>query len=213
MTDQISVSSETITSELLFSTPIFTLMMPDAAELNAYLREFLLARERSEIQSKRTYSNVGGWHSPIDLQESWDPDLRLILEKGRDLATEATSRLLDAADLGQPYRYVMSAWANISRAGNYNVPHVHMATWAAVYYISVPPDCGQAQSGGLELLDPRPATAMLNMPGSFFATRRLIQPRGGLLVLFPGSIMHFVHPFQGPGERISIACDLTFEPL
>ena len=213
MLNQATASSDAITSELLFSTPIFTRMIPDAAELNAYLRDLFLARERSENPGNRTYSNVGGWHSPIDLQESWDPDLRLILEKGRDLATEATNRLLDEADRAQPYRYVMSAWANISRAGNYNVPHVHMATWAAVYYVSVPPDCGQAQSGGLELLDPRPATAMLNMPGSFFATRRLIQPQEGLLVLFPASIMHFVHPFKGPGERISIACDLTFEPL
>jgi uncharacterized protein (TIGR02466 family) len=211
--NQATASADAIASELLFSTPVFTQMVPEATELNAYLRELFLARERAESQDGRKYSNVGGWHSPIDLQESWDPDLRLILEKGRDLATEATNRLLDAADRMQRYRYALSAWANVSRAGNYNVPHVHMATWAAVYYISVPPTCGQAQSGGLELLDPRPATAMLDMPGSFFATRRLIQPREGLLVLFPASVMHFVHPFQGPGERISIASDLTFEPL
>lgn len=210
---QIETNAGEVTSEVLFATPVFTQMIPDAGELNAYLRDLFLARERAETQSTRKYSNVGGWHSPIDLQESWDPDLRQILEKGRELAIEATHRLLDPADREQPYRYVLSAWANVSRAGNYNVPHVHMATWAAVYYISVPPACGEAQSGGLELMDPRPATALLNMPGSFFATRRLIQPKEGLLVLFPASIMHFVHPFQGPGERISIACDLTFDPV
>jgi len=211
--NQATASTDALASELLFSTPLFTQMVPQAAELNAYLRELFLARERAEAQGNRTYSNVGGWHSPIDLQESWDPDLRLILERGRDLATEASNRLLDDAHRLQPYHYTLSAWANISRAGNYNVPHVHMATWAAVYYICVPPGCSHGQAGGLELLDPRPATALLNMPGPFFATRRLIEPREGLLVLFPASIMHFVHPFQGPGERISIACDLTFEPL
>jgi hypothetical protein len=51
------------------------------------------------------------------------------------------------------------------------------------------------------------------MPGRFFATRHLIRPEAGLMVLFPASVMHFVHPFRGAGERISIACDLTLEPM
>lgn len=201
-----------ITSEFLFATPVFKQVWPDATELNAYLRELILSRERADARSSREYSNVGGWHSSIDLQESWDPDLRLVLDRSRDLAVEATNRLLGAAEQARHYRYALSAWANVSREGNYNVPHVHMSTWSAVYYVSVPPDPGkEPSSGGLELLDPRPATAMVGMPGQFFATRHLIKPQPGLLVLFPASIVHFVHPFRGAGERISIACDLTLE--
>jgi hypothetical protein len=70
-----------ITSDLLFSTPVFKQVWPDAGELNQYLRELILSWEQAHAQGTREYSNVGGWHSPINLQESWDPDLRLILDR------------------------------------------------------------------------------------------------------------------------------------
>jgi uncharacterized protein (TIGR02466 family) len=198
--------------ELLFCTPVFRRVFPDADELNRGLRDLILSRERTAARSAREYSNVGGWHSPIDLQESWDTELRLVLERCRELAIEATDRLLTSAERLRHYRYSLSAWANVSRAGDYNVPHVHPSTWSAVYYVGVPAESGpDPRAGGLELLDPRPATAMSGMPGRFFATRHLIKPQPGLMVLFPASIMHMVHPFQGAGERISIACDLMLE--
>jgi uncharacterized protein (TIGR02466 family) len=201
-----------ITSEFLFATPVFRQVWSDATGLNAHLRELILSRERADTRSSREYSNVGGWHSPIDLQESWDPKLRLALERCRELAMEATSRLLSSAEGPRRNKYALSAWANVSRQGDYNVPHVHPSTWSAVYYVSVPPEPGpDPRAGGLELVDPRPATAMVGMPGQFFATRHLIKPQPGLMVLFPASIMHMVHPFRGPGERISIACDLTLD--
>lgn len=198
--------------ELLFSTPFFSEKWSDADELNAYLRELILARERLDTRPREGYSNVGGWHSPIDLQDSFDQGLRLVLQRARELATSATQKLLSPSEQSRSFRYFVSAWANVSRAGDYNVPHVHLATWSAVYYVSVPPCCAEGVSrGALELIDPRPATAMIDMPGRFFATRRAIVPEAGMIVLFPASIMHFVHPFQGPGERISIACDLTLD--
>lgn len=209
-----TASADGITSELMFATPVFRQVWRDSQELNGYLRELILSRERGDSRSAGEYSNVGGWHSAIDLQESWDPELRLVLERCRELAVEATDRLLTPSEKARRYRYELSAWANVSRQGDYNVPHVHMSTWSAVYYVSVPADCGkEPQAGGLELMDPRPATAMVGMPGQFFATRYLIKPQPGLLVLFPASILHFVHPFQGAGERISVACDLTLEFL
>ena len=210
--DDATASREGISSELLFSTPVFRERCKDHDELNAALRHLILSRERSETRGTRRYSNVGGWHSPIDLQESWEPEFRVVLERARELAKTATAKLLPVGEQDIRYRYALSAWANVSRAGDYNVPHVHMATWSAVYYVSVPePEPGNPDSGGLELIDPRPATAMIDMPGPFFATRHFIKPEAGVLVLFPASVMHFVHPFRAAGERISIACDLTFQ--
>ena len=203
-----------ITSELLFATPIFKQVWPNSDELNGYLRDVVLSWERAAVKSTREYSNVGGWHSPADLQESWDPDIRLVLERCRELAVEATNSLLTPSEKSRGFRYALSAWVNVSRQGNYNVPHVHMSTWSAVYYVSVPTIEDESPvAGGLELLDPRPATAMIDMPGRFFATRHLIKPQPGLMVLFPASLMHMVHPFHGSGERISIACDLTIQPI
>ena len=203
-----------IVSDLLFATPVFRQTCAGYEELNLYLRKLVLSWEDNSAQTAGRYSNVGGWHSPIDLHECWDTQLRLVLDRCRELAVNATNQLLGAAEDAPRYRYALSAWANVSRQGDYNVPHVHLSTWSAVYYVSVPPGCdNEPPAGGLELIDPRPATAMLDMTGRFFATRHLITPEAGLLVLFPASVMHFVHPFRGEGERISIACDLTLEAL
>jgi uncharacterized protein (TIGR02466 family) len=196
-------------AELLFATPLFSEKWPDADGLNAYLRELILARERADVRPRQGYSNVGGWHSPIDLQESLDRALLTVLQRARDLATWATESLLVPGAQAPRMRYIVSAWANVSRAGDYNVPHVHTSTWSAVYYVAVPSCCAEGSEGALELIDPRSATAMIGMPGRFFATRRTIVPEAGMIVLFPASVMHFVHPFRGAGERISIACDLT----
>lgn len=201
----------TLQSELLFATPIFAQQWHDCEELNAHLRDHFLSREAAEAKADRRYSNVGGWHSPIDLQESWDPRVRLVLERCRSLAELATQRLLDEEDAGREPKFRVCAWANVSREGDYNVPHVHEMAWAAVYYVSVPPACIDDRTGALELMDPRSAIAMPDLVGRFFATRRVIHPVPGLMVLFPGTLMHFVHPFRGAGERISIACDLQFD--
>jgi uncharacterized protein (TIGR02466 family) len=209
-----SIDGRGTRAELLFATPLFSEKWPDADELNAYLRELILARERADARPREGYSNVGGWHSAIDLQESLDGALLTVLQRARDLAASATESLLEPGERSRRIRYVVSAWANVSRAGDYNVPHVHTSTWSAVYYVAVPPCCAEGSAeGALELIDPRSGTAMIDMPGRFFATRRTIVPEAGMIVLFPASVMHFVHPFRGAGERISIACDLTADAL
>ena len=43
------------------------------------------------------------------------------------------------------------------------------------------------------------------LAGSKLEERHLIDPTPGLMVLFPSWLQHFVHPFFGKGERISIA--------
>ena len=37
----------------------------------------------------------------------------------------------------------------------------------------------------------------------------LIRPKPGLMVIFPAWAEHWVHPFHGDGNRISIAINVT----
>ena len=66
-------------------------------------------------------------------------------------------------------------------------------------------DLIRGPGGLLELLDPRPFTEMVNTPGEPFGQKAIIRPRSGAMVIFPGWMYHFVNPYQGEGERISIA--------
>jgi hypothetical protein len=45
--------------------------------------------------------------------------------------------------------------------------------------------------------------------GSKLEERPLIDPIPGVMVLFPSWLQHFVHPFFGKGERISIAFNVV----
>ena len=64
-------------------------------------------------------------------------------------------------------------------------------------------------SGLLELLDPRPFTEMVATPGEPFGQKAIIKPEAGAMVLFPGWLYHFVNPYFGEGERISIAFNVS----
>jgi uncharacterized protein (TIGR02466 family) len=197
---------------LAFPTPIGRYRLPDreAAALNDGLRRMILERERCE--DSQHHANAGGWHSQRDLLEWDDPVIgRLrthLLEAVEHMARSAISAIrpvdVGAIEVG-PLK--IKAWANISRRGNYHRLHNHpRACWSGVYYVAVgtsPPD--HPLSGLLEIMDPRPFTEMVSTPGDPFGQKLAIAPEAGTIVVFPSWIYHFVNPYDGDGERISIA--------
>ena len=52
----------------VFAVPLYSRIWPDAEPVNAELKRMIL--ERAPARSDRAWSNVGGWHSPADVQ-SW----------------------------------------------------------------------------------------------------------------------------------------------
>lgn len=75
------------------------------------------------------------------------------------------------------------------------------------------PDNNGPHNGRLELLDPRVGVNRLHQPGSVFAARYVIELIPGLMRLSPGWLSHFVHPFCGSGERISIAFNVLLTEI
>ena len=113
--------------------------------------------------------------------------------------------------------YIAEGWANVNRNGDYNSAHHHANDqWAIVYYVACGErEPGRAMNGKLELRDPRPATPFVRatFPGFTFGQGILIEPEPGLLVGFPGWLEHFVHPFFGRGERISLAINVRIKSV
>ena len=64
-----------------------------------------------------------------------------------------------------------------------------------------------------ELCDPRAFTEMVPTPGSPFGQRAIFRAEPGLMVLFPSWLYHFVNPFFGDGERISIAFNVRWQAV
>lgn len=189
---------------LTFATPVVVYPWPDSALLNLALTDVVLAAERAGGGLQR--SNVGGWHSGLDFLSAPAGPVAALRQRIVEMIMAITATFARPGDGERAFNYAFEGWANVVRNGQYASAHNHpKCQWSGVYYVSSgQPDPPQAPNGRLELIDPR-AGANLMLAGSKLEERHLIDPTPGLMVLFPSWLQHFVHPFFGKGERISIA--------
>jgi uncharacterized protein (TIGR02466 family) len=192
-----------------FSTPLLNLTWPDSDSMNDALRALILAEAAGSSGISR--SNVGGWHSDLRFlarDAACVGELRNRIER---VINELTRRVARPQATGQRVRFDVEAWANVSRHGNYHSPHNHPnAFWSGVYYVTGNEDvAGHPFSGKLELIDPRPGASLTYADLTDLYGRFLLSPRAGQMIVFPGWLQHFVHPYFGSGERISIAFNVS----
>jgi uncharacterized protein (TIGR02466 family) len=138
----------------------------------------------------------------------WDQLLNLVGQlNGYD---EATVRRLEIFN---------ECWFHITRRGGFFGLHNHPnASWSGVYCVDPgrnDPDV--PSSGALSFVNPMLATFM-----HFDAGNAKIQPpfgnqltafnlAPGALILFPSWVLHDVKPFEGEGERITVAFNCWFK--
>lgn len=196
-----------------FPTPMGMFDVPNAATLNPKIADVILAREKADKGIDR--SNKGGWHSDIDLL-TW-PELEFA-----DLADTFRSSVthMIAATSQQPRFNIdlrLTAWANVSRSGDFNTPHIHPQNhWSGVFYVLAPDFSADRinRAGNIEFLDPRGPVTMLKSPGQ--SDSMSLSPRQGSILLFPSWLYHWVNPFSIDAMRISIAFNAQirkFEPI
>jgi len=189
----------------LFSTPVFVQDIPGLDEINRELRTRLQAESLTSPGVRR--ANVGGWHSPPDLatrpEQCYRDITRITIDK---LGEVCTSLLGGRGPVGAALQFGVQSWAMVMRHSDYTILHDHGdAHWSTTYYV----DAGDAdmerspESGALALLDPRRGGRPI--PGLESGTTFLIRPRTGMLVVFPGWLQHYVHPYKGARPRIIIA--------
>jgi len=198
---------------LAFPTPVGNFYIPEAEAggVDRELRRLILEREKADAQATRK-SNVGGWHSRSDLMNWPEPavaTLRGWFVEAVQSVIETAVKLTSSGGVSRPFTGSLQfvAWANVIRKGHYHRIHNHPgSSWSGVYYVDAGQEVpGQPLSGVLELLDPKPFTEMVFTPGEPFGQKAIVRPRSGGMVIFPGFLYHFVNPYQGEGERVSIA--------
>ena len=105
-----------------------------------------------------------------------------------------------------------SGWIVNQKENEYNPVHQHSnCDISAVLYLKVPEFESRGYKGKQEIdgqiqfihstVDHTKLSA-----GTFFVT-----PEVGKLLMFPSSLLHTVYPFQGPGERRSLAFNLNYK--
>lgn len=188
-----------------FATPILARHWPESDALNQQLRAIVLEKERADPGVSK--SNFGGWHSDEDLFE-WDhPAVVELRNRVAEVTQEITARTCGDAVKGLQAEMGITGWANVSREGAYNGIHSHPeCAWSGSYYVTLGErDETIPHNGVIEFLDPRMGVDAVQLPGQPFGPQLQINPQAGTILVFPSWLKHWVHPFHGKGERISIA--------
>ena len=197
----------------LFATPVSMYDLPTMEVVNRDLTERLVAESTSLPSVHR--SNVGGWHSQ-NLAVRPEPCFRTLLQCIVTRVRETVDDLAKKEGQGLPtMRIGVHAWAMVMRNGDYTIPHDHSEVhWATVYYADAgdTDEAADPASGLLALIDPRHGGRP--MPGleSLLGTTFTVLPRTARLVVFPGWLLHYVHTYRGQRPRVSISCNVIFEP-
>ena len=98
---------------------------------------------------------------------------------------------------------IKAGWSVQLHCGGFHVNHYHNQGWiSSAYYVGVPDEVNDQtlRSGWLKFGEPRFATPQAH-------AARHVQPRAGLLVLFPSYLWHGTTPIHGAQVRTTIAFD------
>ena len=206
-----------------FAVPFSFSRHPDPTSLNAELRDIFLAREAEGGAQANprpiTQRNATTFESRFDLfRDTTGP-----LQKLKDFCFSEMLRAIcelngyDTATRQQLLIY-HDAWFHVSRRGGFFGLHNHPnASWSGVYCVDPGrSDADRRESGALCFVNPALNAAMhvdagnARFSGAFGTGLRSLRMEAGQLVLFPSWVLHDVKPFEGEGERITVAFNCWF---
>lgn len=209
----------------LFAVPFGLSRFEHADLLNPHLRSLFLRREAEGRRNPDPSMRVAHalFESRFDLFAWPEREVRAL----RDYCFTALYEMIallnryNQAELDQ-VKIAADSWFHITRKGGYFGFHNHaMASWSGVYCVDnggVDP-ASTDDNGALQFINPHQLAGMFLDSGN----RRIGSPYGmgnhafkldaGQLVLFPSWVNHQVLPYQGDGERITVAFNAWFTGL
>ncbi len=191
---------------LFFPTPVWTLQLENYKLINEEMYKFI--KDTQDRDKEGIYkSNVKGWHSKdFDLKRNEPRNfisfvLPAIEKVMTDMNWEKQTQMVN----------INNMWAIINTGGAANIRHQHgNSTISGAYYVKAPKD-----SGDIIFYDPRPAPVYsypnASSPNLLNAQVNGINPKEGVLVLFPSYVDHSVNENLSNEERIVISFNITIQ--
>lgn len=225
------VSEPALGQSQIGTTPVYSHVWEDAAELNAKLREIVLHRAATTPGLQK--SQCGGWQSERNLQLWGDPAIDELLDRMRAMVKSVVRATVQNPGDDLLEGWDIEAWANVNQLGDTVTTHVHSGgvnMWAAVYYVDCGEDENAINSGYTRFLDmsgiPRPVSNKVQAATSTLSSRgedgkaNCTEPERtgeydlesapipGKMIVFPATLPHYVTPYLGNQKRITIALNL-----
>lgn len=183
----------------VFPTPIY--YDPRAAEptLNATLADTIRTLAANNKSDDSFRAHRGGYYSPGTFFDSNLPGVagaRAVVQNG----LQAFFNELGVAPTIE--RVELQSWVALTRAGDYQTPHVHGGSMLSGVYYCVMPDAPEPE-GCIDFITPIDAQEMTFLKGLSRSFCR-VKPVEGSLAIFPSYLRHYTHPFQSGGDRICV---------
>ena len=192
---------ENVKSKDMWPTPTYTFTVNNID--NEFIKKKILENEYKDLGFKFDPIQGGGWQSNKDLLDYEFSFLKKSLLIG---VNEILSQIyVDDASIK-----MINSWANISRKGEFTMPHIPQeANWSCVYYVT------PTEDANLYLKDPRLLEYMdkshhfLKQPYANIIRKRPFD--AGEAILIPSWLEHGVGAGTKDAIRISIACNFLIE--
>jgi len=192
---------------LFFSTPIWINEIENNEKINQELLNYIYAEKENDPIGTRK-SNVRGWHSKeFDLNNnSLKNFLGAISPKIKDAIDDM------GWDTNKQIVKITSMWSIINKKDSFNERHHHgNSALSAAYYVNADND-----SGDIVFYDPRQAFIYSHPENSKIndlnAQIKSVNPKSGLLVLFPSYLDHSVNPNCSKKDRVVISFNISLIP-
>jgi uncharacterized protein (TIGR02466 family) len=206
----------------MFAVPFTFSRYPAPDALNAALKRLIFAQESSGTAANPrplTQRNAAMFESHFNFFRSSEPAVQ---ELKSFCWTQLVSMVgyLNAYDQPtlQRLQIFNDCWFHVTRRGGFFGLHNHPnASWSGVYCVDPGRhDPDKKDSGLLSFVNPMITSAMhmdagiARMPLPYGYQVASVSLEAGQLVMFPSWVLHDVKPFEGEGERITIAFNCWF---
>jgi len=206
----------------MFAVPFAFSRYPEHARLNPALRRHILEQETSGTAANPrplTQRNAALFESHFNLFRNEDAAVQELKTFCWDQLLAVIGRL-NGYDLPtlQRLQIYNDCWFHVTRRGGFFGVHNHPnASWSGVYCVDPGQhDPGKKDSGLLSFINPMITSAMhmdagiVKMQLPYSSQVASLSLDAGQLVIFPSWVLHDVKPFEGRGERITVAFNCWF---
>ncbi len=172
-----------------------------------------LDKDRPYRQRPLGQSLRGGTQTQNDLLRSESPVVKAYLraleqpvQRYLDQLSVAPEHPVVARHAGGGFR-ISESWSVELAAGGHHVSHVHPRGWlSSAYYVAVPTATTASRAARAGWIKFGEAPFRTTPPST---PLRWIEPRAGLLVLFPSFLWHGTEPFADGGRRVTAPFDVV----
>lgn len=210
--------------EPIFAVPFVSVVHPDPASLNGPLREFILAKESEGDRNANKQPMVNRspqlFESHFQLFGDQNPSVQALRVFCYQYLYRTIGELNGYSnEMLRNLHVAVESWFHVTRRGGYFPVHNHaLHSWSGVYCVDPGTTSDDDPGAGiLSFINPSAMNTMfvdmgvVRMAGGFNYGPREIRLKAGQLVLFPSWLLHEVRPYQGDGERITVAFNAKFK--